>query len=245
MPLNVRTSSGFAGGPAVLLLHGFGSAAEETWVASGWTRTLDEAGMPWIAPDLPGHGGNPADVEAIRYTSRRLVVSLGELLDNQRAKPVSLLGYSFGGELALRFASAAPDLTARVVAGGVRAQGLFTPAAVSDIHRHLETGAELEDPLLAEAWGAAQAFRRNDPTAMFAFVAAAAVGPPLNDSLSFDGPTLLFRGAEDALADAAEVFRDRLPSLEELVVPGRHHRNTLTARAVKERVVAFLAETRT
>jgi pimeloyl-ACP methyl ester carboxylesterase len=242
LTLNAWTSTGFAGGAAVLLLHGFGSAARETWVATGWTRTLERADIPWIAVDLPGHGRNPAEVDITQCTSRQMLASLRDLLDEHGAHSVSLLGYSFGGELALRFASAAPHLTARVAAGGVRANGLFTPEAVSDIHRHLQTGAEFENPLLAEAWAMTQTRGENDATAMFAFAAAAAVGPPLSDSLSFQGPAFLFRGAEDSLADTAEAFRDRLPSLEELVVPGRNHRNTLTARAVKQRVVAFLAE---
>ena len=46
-------------GPPVLLVHGLAASASTTWREAGWLDLLADAGRTVLAPDLPGHGGNP------------------------------------------------------------------------------------------------------------------------------------------------------------------------------------------
>ncbi len=220
------------------MLHGFGSSAEQTWGKSGWIDLLDAAGLPWVAPDLPGHGGSPAWAHG-QGGLRELVRTLVTTMADAGHETFDVIGYSFGGELGIRVASAHPDRVQRLAVGGVRAQAIFTTEAVEAIQNHVASGAVIADPLVAEAW-AGVTRSGVDPALVIPLVQAAASDRSGRYELTYRGPTLLFRGESDRLASDLAAFSQMLPGARELSLPGREHRNTLTARAVKEQVVAFL-----
>jgi pimeloyl-ACP methyl ester carboxylesterase len=206
--------SGDAAGPPVLLVHGFGSDHASTWASSGWTAALDAADRRWIAVDLPGHGtaARPADPAA--YALEELVAGLAAVAREEG--PVDLVGYSLGGELALRLAGAQPGFARRVVAGGI---GTHPPPDLGAV-----AGIPLDAALLACAEGVQQSPR--DPAALTAF----------------SGRTLLFAGTEDPIADGLDVLADAMEDAEVVWLGRRHHRSTLSASTLKRRAIAFLAE---
>jgi 2-succinyl-6-hydroxy-2,4-cyclohexadiene-1-carboxylate synthase len=104
--------------PALLALHGF------TGCAGFWAPFAKDVAPGWhvLAPDLPGHGatgdpfaGNDMAAEA-------------DSLANQLDGPVTVLGYSLGGRLALHLALRHPALVRRLVLVGASA-GLESPDA--------------------------------------------------------------------------------------------------------------------
>jgi pimeloyl-ACP methyl ester carboxylesterase len=101
----------------VLLVHGFGTDHALTWGQSGWLNALDAAGRTWIAVDLPGHGSAPAPTDPAAYELGVLAAQLGAVAVAEAQ--VDLVGFSLGGELALRVAAAHPEHVRRLVAGGV------------------------------------------------------------------------------------------------------------------------------
>ncbi len=227
-------------GPAVLLLHGFGSSAAGTWVASGWAPRLQAAGRGWIAPDLPGHGESPKPHDPAEYARALPVAALERLLDERGLERVDLVGYSFGAELALGFAALRGERVRRLALGGVGSRQPFAGGAGATLRAHLETGAEIADPVLAAIWKATAVVPGNDPLALLALVDAwperERGGGPL-----FTGPALVFRGAADPLAAGAEEIAARLPESRQLVIEGRHHMSTLTAAGLQEEALGFLA----
>ncbi len=73
MPEFVTASDGVAlaferlgEGPAVMLVHGFGSSRLQNWKSTGWFGGLTEAGFSLVAMDCRGHGdsGKPHDAAA-------------------------------------------------------------------------------------------------------------------------------------------------------------------------------------
>lgn len=94
-------------GRPVIFLHGvFGSGTDWDQV----TKRLD--GTDTVSFDLPGHGRTAlGDAPSIEGWADQLAVELTELSD----LPVSLVGYSMGGRLALHLASTRPDLIDRLV----------------------------------------------------------------------------------------------------------------------------------
>lgn len=94
----------------ILLLHGT-SASLHTW--EGWVKELAPRRRV-ISVDLPGLGltGPFADGD---YHVEHYTALLLALLDHLRVKRVVLVGNSFGGQLAWRFALAHPERSARLV----------------------------------------------------------------------------------------------------------------------------------
>lgn len=98
-------------GPALLLLHGFtGSARSWDAVAAAFA-----ARSRVLAPDLIGHGQSDAPSDARRYAIGLAARDLAALLDALGVARASVLGYSLGGRLALRFALDHPERVAALV----------------------------------------------------------------------------------------------------------------------------------
>lgn len=108
-------------GMPLLALHGFTGAAG-SW--AGLASTL--RGVQVVAVDLPGHGRSPLPPpppEALPAT----VTALRALLDRLELARVVVLGYSFGGRLALHLALDAPDRVGALVLVSATA-GIEDPA---------------------------------------------------------------------------------------------------------------------
>ncbi|MBY0401334.1 alpha/beta hydrolase [Myxococcota bacterium] len=68
-----------------------------------------------LAPDLRGHGDATHGGDAASFCFERLVDDLGRFLDGCGAQYCDLLGHSFGGMVALRFALARPERLASLL----------------------------------------------------------------------------------------------------------------------------------
>lgn len=107
--LHVR-DTGLRDGPAVLLLHGFGSSLH-TWDA--WATTLEPTHRV-VRLDLPGAGltgEDPTD----DYSDARSIRVLASLLDTLGIARASVVGNSLGGRIAWYFALRHPERVDRLV----------------------------------------------------------------------------------------------------------------------------------
>ena len=98
-------------GPALLLLHGTGSASH-SW------RDVAPLLAPHfrvIAPDLPGHGASVVDSPS-RLSLFGMVMDLEDLMRELDARPALLVGHSAGAAIAVRLA----------VDGGVSPRGIVS-----------------------------------------------------------------------------------------------------------------------
>ena len=106
--LHVRYDEG--SGPVIVLLHGINSDATD------WRPVIDLIGPDYrcIAPDVLGFGESPKPLD-IEYTADEhaavLEATLAELGIRER---FVLIGYSLGGDIAIRYASKWPDRLRRL-----------------------------------------------------------------------------------------------------------------------------------
>ncbi len=106
-------SSGKAGDPLLLFLHGF----PEFWYA--WRRQLEAFGGKWhaVAPDMRGYNlsSKPAAVEA--YAMKHLVEDVRALAARLAGAGTkfTLVGHDWGGAVAWAFAMAHPELLNKLV----------------------------------------------------------------------------------------------------------------------------------
>ena len=97
-------------GPVMVLLHGINSDA------SDWRKVIDTigGGYRFIAPDLLGFGESPKP-EDIDYTADdHALVLENTLKDLGVDRPFLLVGYSLGGDIAIRYGSMHPDKLRRL-----------------------------------------------------------------------------------------------------------------------------------
>jgi len=99
----------------VLLVHGWGSSFERTWVATGVSALLEDAGRTVIGVDLLGHGGAPKPHDPAAYAD--LTERLVEALPAEGA--VDAVGFSLGARTLLELATAQPERFGRVVLAGI------------------------------------------------------------------------------------------------------------------------------
>ena len=99
-------------GPAdpaqILAVHGL-TGHGQRWQTLA-TRHLPDVSI--VAPDLLGHGRSSW---AAPWTVDANIAALAELLVRVAARPVLVVGHSFGGAVALKLAAARPDLVASLV----------------------------------------------------------------------------------------------------------------------------------
>lgn len=107
--LRIRYDEG--SGPVIVLLHGINSDAES------WRTVIDTLGPGHrvIAPDLLGFGGSPKP-DDLDYTADEHAAVLAATLDDLGlTERFVLVGYSMGGNVALRYAATHPDRLRRLV----------------------------------------------------------------------------------------------------------------------------------
>ncbi|MFF0610644.1 alpha/beta fold hydrolase [Nocardia tengchongensis] len=99
-------------GPSVVLLHGFGLANRTYRTA---LEELARRGMRVYAPTMPGFGGTgelPADRTSIQGYAAWVAAFIRAA---GITEPVTLIGHSFGGAVAIMTAHDSPDLVGRLV----------------------------------------------------------------------------------------------------------------------------------
>jgi pimeloyl-ACP methyl ester carboxylesterase len=97
-------------GPAVMMLHGFGSSLH-TW--EPWSSTLSKQ-YRTIRFDLPGFGLTEPDPTA-DYSDERGMHLLAALMDRLSIARTVLIGHSMGGKLAWMFAAKHPERVSKLI----------------------------------------------------------------------------------------------------------------------------------
>jgi pimeloyl-ACP methyl ester carboxylesterase len=111
------SEAGPADGPPVLLLHGLLSDSS-TWAPA--ITALAAHGARVIALDLVGHG--QSDKPPIAYYLDDFAISVSTFLKHLDLGPLTVVGHSLGGAIAMEFAHFYPDQIGRLVlvsAGGL------------------------------------------------------------------------------------------------------------------------------
>ncbi len=229
---------GSADAPPVVLLHGF-TSSHRMWHAQV-LALADEYRL--IVPDLRGHGRSGAPEDLSTYTIERYAADVRELLDHLGLDLCALVGCSFGGMVALQFATTWPERVACLALSdtspayeharydeGFRAR----EAALRDQEAYAATrgmaalgkrlAADLGDPFLAD--GIRRRYAAMPPSGYLGAARARRERPDLTPSLRgrLTMPVLLCDGEEDPVACALDVMADELAEARVVTVAGAGH----------------------
>ena len=230
-------------GPPVVLIHGFGANRNITWANTGWYQALAKAGRKLIAIDCRGHGESDKPHDPSDYDEGRMATDIIAVLAALEIPESDVVGYSMGGQLAIRFMHDAPDRVRRVVLGGL-GQNYFqiSRQAVENIARALTARdpSTITDPLARE-------FRTfcekagDDMLAMAACIRRPRHNLSTQELRALRQKTLVVCGEDDTMAGSPEPLAKSLGDAEMLIIPKRNHHSTVGDRTFKEAVLAFLA----
>lgn len=224
--------------PAVLLLHGF-TASGRMWQPQVGPLSDD---YRVIVPDLRGHGRSQSPAEMDRYGIERYARDLVELLDDLEVTVCALAGCSFGGMIALQFATMFPPRVAALVISD--ASPAYESPRYDERFRTREAGmrdmeevvrkfgtatlgkrmaADVADAFLAD--GIRERFARLDADGYLGASLTRRTRPDLTPVLreKLTMPVMLCDGDEDPVFSALDVVADELPGARVVVFRGAGH----------------------
>lgn len=249
--LNVRVAGALpnavTAAPVTLFLHGAGM---DHTVWSPVTNAFTAAGRPWVAVDLPGHGGSAGDlIGTIGDMADWLADVVGELGN----AGVVAVGHSMGALVVLELAARHP--------GKTRAVALMGVAAQMPVHPDLLAMAQANDPkaaALIAKWGVGQAAQGDVAPQVAACVTGAPAGALHADFVACDAyrdaetmagqvacPMLLVLGEEDRMTppDKALPLVQAAQDARQTVLPETGHMMMLEAPGPCAEALLALQET--
>ncbi len=230
-------------GPPILLIHGFASNGRVNWEATGWVKTLVEAGRRTITIDNRGHGASQKLYDPDLYPAPEMAEDARRLLDHLELERADVMGYSMGARIAAFLAINHPSRVNRAIFAGL-ASRMITGVGGSEI---IATG--LEAPSLADvAEPGARAFRifaeqtKSDLKALAACMRASRVKITAADLARVSLPVLVVAGEKDEVAGDVATLVAAIPGAKGLTLPERGHMNAVGDRNYKTAVLEFLMD---
>ena len=221
--------------PALLFVHGF-PLCRGAWEKQVAAFAPDHR---VLAPDLRGLGESEASESPVSMA--RFADDLAELLHTLNTGPVTLVGHSMGGYVALAFVDRHPDLVDGLVLVGTRA-GADTPETAekrrASAARVLREGsdfivADMAPKMLAadnQDQGLARQVRAllegSKPLGIANALKAMADRPDMTSRLGqIRVPTLVITGADDTLIppSESELLAREIPGATLELIPGAGH----------------------
>lgn len=219
--------------PPVVLVHGFGTSFELTWVSNGWVDLLADEGREVIGVDLLGHGTAPKPTDSEAYGD--LGGRVRDALPSDA--PVDAVGFSLGAKTLLKVAAAEPERFRSLVVAGVGAN-LFRSTDHTPVIEAIRTGDDGEDPALRYFAGLAE-LPGNDRAALAACMANGGGGVTADELGRITCPVLVVLGDAD-FAGPADPLVEALPDAQFVELPRTDHAKTPKSFAFIDAALDFL-----
>jgi pimeloyl-ACP methyl ester carboxylesterase len=230
-------------GPPVVLIHGFGANRHITWSNTNWYQTIQNAGHKLVAIDCRGHGESDRPHDPEDYDEGRMAMDVIAVLAALEIPEVDVMGYSMGGQLAIRLMHDAPGRVRRAILGGI-GERYFRPSKerAEIIAKGLAArdASKITDPLAREFRSFCEK-AGDDLQAMAACMRRPSDTFTAEELHGLPQKVLVVAGEQDDWAGSPEVLARAFADGQALVVLKRNHHSTVGDRAYKEAVAAFLA----
>ena len=231
-------------GPAIVLVHGFGSSRTQNWKSTGWYGGLAEAGFSLVAMDCRGHGdsGKPHDEKL--YSHDRMADDVVAVMTTSGHEAALILGYSMGGFIGLRLLAAHPERVIKLAVAGVGEMylqdGITSPQARAKLADALVTPDKdsITDPR-AKMFRAFADQPGKDRLALAACMRAMSPHLPRETLAHLQRPVLVVNGGDDLTAGRPDPLAEALADGHAVTIAGRDHMSAVGDRKVRQAVIDF------
>jgi pimeloyl-ACP methyl ester carboxylesterase len=231
-------------GPAILLVHGFGSSRLQNWKSTGWYGGLTGTGFSIVAMDCRGHGdsGKPHDQAA--YGHDRMADDVTLVMEACGLPDALVLGYSMGGFIGLRLLAAHPERVVKLAIAGV-GETYLQDRITSPQARAALAGALLTSDKEGITDPRARMFRAfadqpgKDRLALAACMRAMSPHLPLETLSRLRKPVLVVNGSEDETAGSPAPLAAVIADGRAVTIQGRDHMSAVGDKHTREAVIAF------
>jgi pimeloyl-ACP methyl ester carboxylesterase len=228
-------------GAPVLLIHGFASNHRVNWQATGWIKTLVEAGYRVIALDNRGHGESQKLYSPSDYSAPMMADDAGRLLEHLGIKKAAVMGYSMGARISAFLTMQRPDLVSRVVFAGLAERMVSGVGGAEAIADGLEAASHSD---IADR--GAKSFRifaeqtKSDLKALAACMRSSRVKIKPEALAAIRCPVLVVAGELDDVSGPVQPLVDLIPGAKGVTLAGKNHMNAVGDKEYKKAVLAFL-----
>jgi pimeloyl-ACP methyl ester carboxylesterase len=231
-------------GPPVLLIHGFASNARVNWQATGWVKTLLDAGYRVITMDNRGHGESQKLYDPEHYSASIMADDAARLLDHLGLSQAAVMGYSMGARISAFLTMQHPQRVSRVVFAGLAERMVLGVGGAEAIAEALEapTRDAITDP-------GAKSFRifaeqtKSDLKALAACMRSSRVKIKPEALAQIRCPVLVVAGELDDVSGPVQPLVDLIPGAQGVTLVGKNHMNAVGNKDYKMAVITFLGET--
>ena len=231
-------------GPAIVLVHGFGSSRLQNWKSTGWYGGLTEAGFSIVAMDCRGHGDSGKPYEPEAYGHDRMADDVIAVMAACDLPSALICGYSMGGFIGLRLLAAHPERVIKLAIAGVGETYLkdriTSPQARTALADALLTPDK--DSIIDPRAKMFRAFADQPGKDRLALAACMrAMSPRLApETLSrLRRPVLVVDGDKDDTAGAAEPLAAALADGRAVTIAGRDHMSAVGDKNTRQAVISF------
>lgn len=231
-------------GPAIVLVHGFGSSRIQNWKSTGWYGGLSEAGFSIVAMDCRGHGDSDKPHDPSAYGHDRMADDVRVVMDVCSLNQALILGYSMGGFIGLRLLAFHPDRVIKLAIAGVGETYLQNRITSPSARTMLAEALLVADKdSIADPRG--KMFRAfadqpgKDRIALAACMRAMSPHLPLETLSQLQRPILVVVGSEDETAGRGEPLAEKFPNGRAIRIEGRDHMSAVGDRRTRKAVIDF------
>jgi pimeloyl-ACP methyl ester carboxylesterase len=231
-------------GPAVVLVHGFGSSRMQNWKSTGWYGGLTQAGFSIVAMDCRGHGDSGKPHAEAAYGHDRMAEDVTVVMQACGLPEALILGYSMGGFIGLRLLAAHPQRVLKLAIAGVGETYLqdriTSPQARAVLAEALLTPDKdgITDPR-AKMFRAFADQPGKDRLALAACMRAMSPHLPLETLAKLQRPILVVNGSDDETAGRPEPLAATFADGRAVTISGRDHMSAVGDKHTRQAVIAF------
>ena len=243
-------SYGGGEGHPIVLVHGWGSDLNASWVATGWVDALQRERQV-IALDVRGHGESDRPLQQSLYSYSAMARDVLSLMDTFGISRADFMGYSMGAFMGAHLLGHHSERFDAMVLGGIGNETEESVAIVDLIAEALRADgvSEITNPIGIAYRRFVDRDSRNDPEGREALALAALQmwpegfpielgGPGIGN---VDNPVLIVNGAADfPYVDTHQDLVSAIPGARLVTIPGQDHLGTVTDPLFKDEVLAFL-----
>ncbi len=227
-------------GRPLLLLHGFMSTAQQTWMDSGLAARLAASRRRVILPDFRGHGRSAKPQDPARYPADVLAMDVEALLEQMEVTDCDVAGYSLGARIAARLVARGLQ-PAKLALCGMGFEGLTTVAPRREHFENLILNGEASGNPRAARVVAAMMENAGMSASVAVAVLRSQVDTTPEDLAAFTAQTRIVCGVRDRDNGDPARLAAAIPGAE-LEQPDGDHLSTVSAPDFADALVRFFGE---